>query len=395
MTLSGIRLRFTISGTPELPPTVYVTLESSPIGISFGTGGTCTPVLADPTTIRCETQNSLVTRPFRRAEAAANREVFSADVPLVIPPVQPDSELTVSMSVPEGYADPDLSNNVVNLNYRAPATLPVPTAPPVLTDPPVPTPPVPTDPPVPTPPVPTDPPAPTDPPEPSDPPDPEPTPVPQLDLVLDSLPAHTEPGEDGRHRLTVRVTGIPVALGTVTLRVGGATFEQGGYDATYQVTGRSEDLELTLRSDDPEEDQVISLEVLVPSGYVELRPADNIGSTTLQAVVPDDTLAYAAGPTAEQVKANVHLVRATVAGIPSDAGSITFELPNDATEFLTASLGCRLDGDETMICEVPAGTTQLSVEFDARLPAGKGMLVARVGDQVIAAAISEMGRQPT
>ncbi len=86
--------------------------------------------------------------------------------------------------------------------------------------------------------------------------------------------------------------------------------------------------------------------------------------------------------------ANEYRVQATVAGIAADGGSITFELPKSSNEFLEPSSGCTLDEDvDVMDCPVASGATTLSVQFLARLPAGRGGLMVSSGERSVTAAI--------
>ncbi|QNN51929.1 sigma-70 family RNA polymerase sigma factor [Nocardioides mesophilus] len=127
--LSDGHVRFTLQGSPELPPTVTVSLSADPDGILFGGGGTCSPLTGDPTKVLCQTANPLVTAPFTRATTTATGASFDVDLPLVIPPGQPDTTITLTLVAPAGYQDPDLGDDSLVLGYVAPVTPPpTPTA---------------------------------------------------------------------------------------------------------------------------------------------------------------------------------------------------------------------------------------------------------------------------
>jgi hypothetical protein len=148
----------------------------------------------------------------------------------------------------------------------------------------------------------------------------------------------------------------------------------------------------------------VRIEVEVPDGFKD-DDADGVSPNFQDVVLLDAPVvlpfAYATAPVATVIKGNEFSVHAALQGIPVDAKSLVFRLPEPQQEFIAASAGCSISEValenrrtiEVMECPLVGDETVMSVDFTAKLPAGRGDLVARAGDQEIKSPI-EGGTSP-
>jgi hypothetical protein len=99
-TISNNEVSFDVTGTPELPPTVYLKIESDPAGIEFSDGGTCQVRAGDTTVAVCDTAPAAAVTSLARTVLAASDASFPVTMPLSGSPTK-TTEVTITLSAPE------------------------------------------------------------------------------------------------------------------------------------------------------------------------------------------------------------------------------------------------------------------------------------------------------
>jgi hypothetical protein len=251
-----------------------------------------------------------------------------------------DVSLAVEVTVPEGYQDPDTTNNVTS-DFVSKAA----------------------------------------------------------DLRL-SLPASVDAKAAGRHEFTGTVVGVPAGYdNVVAYSLGGdesASFatppasdcdvSNDGRTLTCGNTG--DRIDFVVHTDPATKDPVdVTISVAPLSGYRDPDRTNNSNPARLSPFVP---LAFIEGPNATLDANNQHVVRASLS-VPAGTMVLELVLPDPQNEYETdPELGCPIeerDTEDVMVCSVPAGATEVAIAFKAKLPAGRGDLVARAGDQQVRASI--------
>jgi hypothetical protein len=234
-----------------------------------------------------------------------------------------------------------------------------------------------------------------------------------VELGLDGfLPELSFDAKVGAYPVIGRLVGLDPAMTEVTVTLSGDARVTSTRDSVCSVVSEvpgattlrclpagSSSVELMMDLEAPP--GKVRIDVAVPEGFKDddadgLSP--NFHDVTLLEVPVAEPFAYVDGPFATLVKANEYAVKASVQGIPLDVDSVSFVLPDQQQEFISASVGCTIEeiqlGDrrtvEVMTCPRVGDTTAVSVAFDAKLPAGRGDLVARAGEDEIRSAIADV-----
>jgi RNA polymerase sigma factor (sigma-70 family) len=328
---SGVHL--SVTGSPALPPSVTVRLISSSGTVQFAEGPCA--LSENGTTATCLTGATATGGPGQPAMAdLATGAPFTADLLFANLESQPgDVTLAVEVTVPEGYQDPDDTNNVSSSHVSRAA-----------------------------------------------------------DMVL-SLPASVDAKAAGRHEFTGTVVGVPADYDEpVVYSLGGdesasfATPPGSSCDAsddgrTLTCGNTGDRVDFVVHTDPATKDPVdVTITVAPLTGYRDPDRTNNANPARLSPFVP---LAFAEGPTATLDANNQHVVRARLS-VPAGTTALELVLPDPQNEFeVDPQLGCPIEQRETedvMVCSVPAGATDMAVAFRAKLPAGRGDLIARAGD---------------
>ncbi|MGZ8737210.1 MAG: hypothetical protein ACXWW7_08615, partial [Nocardioides sp.] len=320
-TFDGTAVTFTIQGSPELPPAINVALSTDPAesGISFGTGGDCPPNVGNPAQATCLTANPLVAKPFMRASTTAVGGEFTATIPLDIPASAPDTKLTITLSVPTGYDDPEPKDNSSSFDYDAPVA-------PLMAD-----------------------------------------------VALD-LPSTVEPGEDGTYSVSGTVSGVPADYtGTVTFSLSGKAKLTGSGTAGCATTEGSTltcasisdgTVDLDLAADDNTAPTDVTVTLAELEGYTDPKPENNSDGSTLSPVKQDESadVSLDLPDSAEPDGSGNYSLAGTVSGIPTGyTGDTVFTLTGDANFAGSATPACKKSDDDTLTC---TGLTDGEIDFD-------------------------------
>jgi hypothetical protein len=336
-TIENGEVSFDLTGDPQLPPTLSLNLQSAPAGITFGSNGTCEVRVGDATVADCNTTplTALATMPFARTMLAEAIQSFKITMPLAGTPVE-DTLVTVILRDDKGEELARTDGRYIT----------------------------------------------------------EPAPSSDIALALDSSTPVTA-GKDGAYVVSGSITGIPAGTPAVVLTLSGdATLAASSagpcaLDVKSVVctpeTGATEiPFSLTLNTADNDQDRKVSLEITSPVGYSGDTAGNNVsGEIVLKATPDDGDLRFGSGPTATLQANNDYVVSATVAGIPLGTKQVTFSSPdNKQVRFkLPVFPVCAISEEREMVCPVPDGASELSVQFSAQLPAGKGTLTVTVDGQ--------------
>jgi RNA polymerase sigma factor (sigma-70 family) len=320
-TFDGTAVIFTIQGSPELPPAINVALSTDPTnpGIVFGTGGDCPPNVGNPTQATCLTANPLVARPFMRASTTAAGGQFTAMIPLDIPASAPDTRVTLTLSVPAGYDDPQPGDNSTSFDYDAPEAPPT------------------------------------------------------ADVALD-LPSTVGPDRDGTYSLDGTVRGIPSGYtGTASFELSGKAQLTGSSTpgctttdgSTLTCTSLSDgNVEFHLAAQDNTTSTDVAITVAELEGYTDPARDNNSDGSTLTPVSQDESadVALDLPDSAEPGQAGDYSLAGKVSGIPAAyTGTTVFTLSGEAAFAGSGTSGCAKNDDTTLTC---AGLTDGEIHFD-------------------------------
>ncbi len=98
-TISNNQVSFEVTGDPELPPTVYLKIDSDPAGIVFSGDGTCKVRAGDATVAVCDTTPATAVASLARTLLAASSTTFPVSMPLGGAPTR-TTDVTVTLSGP-------------------------------------------------------------------------------------------------------------------------------------------------------------------------------------------------------------------------------------------------------------------------------------------------------
>lgn len=315
----------TIQGSPEMPPTLEVELTSSPTGITFGQGGDCPVSPTTPSTATCTPIAPVVVAPLARAVVSAEEATFRARIPLDIPTGQPKTSLKVSVSVPDGYADPDGGNN-----HSAP----------FMYDPPKP---------------------------------------PEADFALGELQqvSHADGDETSdEYHITSHVTGVPNDVDELFFDLSdNATFGEatgvGDPDCTrvnmrVRCSDLSGDFTVEFVVYLPEGDsERVTITLAAPDGYTDPDPENNSASITL---VPKADFALGGLHETGNDGGSQFQVSSQVSGVPSSVDHLTYRLTGKAEFGAPTNNGADCTHESATQVTCAASDEPFDVEFTIELP---------------------------
>lgn len=317
----GVTLR--VGGDP-LPPWLVVDLLTEPSGVTFAAGGDC-EVSDAGTRAVCTVGANAAGAP--RSAGLAPGDGWSARLDFVGLAQQPDTRLSVSVSLPEGYEDPDPVNNIVDYTSR----------------------------------------------------------------VADvSLTASRTVAADasGSYRVAGLLDGVPVDyLQPVVLRVQDGAEFTGSATEGCTVSGEQRrqlvctrpgpdeiDLQLTAADNTRATDLTLSVDPL--TGRRDRDRADNTATVTLERFTPEIDLALDAPTTVAPTTTGDYQLTTTITGVPTDYdGQLTLALTGAATLTDTPTPGCTIT-TTTVTC--PATTGSLTVIVSATENSRPTELILRV-----------------
>ncbi len=324
-------------GSPALPPTVTVTLVSTPDTVKFDDLGDCT-VAPSGTSATCLTGATLTGAPGMPALADPSTS-YAATLPFLHLADQPaDTKLDVSVSLPDGYEDPDTANNTI-ASYTSRAA--------------------------------------------------------DLDL---SSPTTVDAIHFGRHEFTGTVTNLPTGYaGTLrydlssTVDVAFEAATGSGCNVPVEAptsmvcpAAAGPDVNFVVLSPTGTTDLTgVSITVAPLTGYRDPVRSNNVVSPSLVAYVPPASpLSYSTGPSVVQTGNQTYRLSATVTGIPANATQVVFRLSRGAGggtpgSFQTVAVptGCVISGAD-LTCTVAPGTTTLILGADVRLPGNPNFVLS-------------------
>ena len=320
----------TVAGSGVLPPTLDVTLTSHPAGVTFGAGGDC--ALVSPTVARCTTVTGAGSAqvPGTLAFAAAGGS-FTATLPYQVPDSIDAADISLAVSLPAGYDDPDPTNNVSGTHhYTRPSPSPSPS--------------------------------------------PSPTPTPQADVAVD-LPQTTAPDGQGGYEVDGNVTGIPSGYtGAATYTVGGPVTLHGSDTPGCVASGATltrqpaADSTVNFRITATDNTRATTMTVLMQplAGYDD--PAVNTAqSTLLTAWTPPsaDVSVTGLGPDPARADPDGHFhLTATVAGFPANSPNGVYTVGGAAHVVGSTTQGCSVSG-ASLVCQNPVdGPLEVTVTAD-------------------------------
>jgi len=358
-----------IQGSPVLPPSVQVELTTSPTGITFGQGGDCslsprTPSTpSTPSTVTCTPFARLVPAALAGTLESADEDgvTFTSRIPLDIPTGQPQTSLNVSVSVPEGYTDPQAENNrSVPFTYTPP-----------------------------------------------------PPPEPEADFAMGELHqvTYTRGGDDDAYHLTSHITGVPSNVDELFFDLSGdATFGEatgvGEPDCTMVTNTpriRCSDLSgdftvdfaVLLRGGGS---RTVTITLAVPVGFTDPDQGNNSASAEL--VPPPvqplfDLVLDSLGVLSDH--GQVSRVRARVSGVPTSVTEVHFQLSGRNQAHFTGGddgatgegdVDCRVRTTTLVVCTRP--TDAFYADIDVFHPPGQSPEAVTI--TVVAAGVDENGR---
>ncbi len=317
-TFGNTGVTLTAHGDTGLPLHLDVALTSTPGGITFGTGGSCS-LSSSATVAHCTTLGGSGGTALARSGAAVPAPgTFTASLPFVIPAGQQTTSVVLDVTTPdEGYRvvlGPGHSDGLV-FKYVPPA-------------------------------------------------------LPEAPLVMSLTPTSVTPDANGLYHLAGHVEGIPSGVGSLTFdlspNVDLASFPEscalttdpsaqlltGVQHLTCPTTPGSSNLDIPVVLNAPDVlPAPVTFTVQVPDGYVDTSPgleADNVADATLEHALglslPDTTQEDGSDP-----KANTFTLDANLTWIPDGTTEVTLSADPPVT-FVDGG-GCTA-GENSVTCPV-------------------------------------------
>ncbi len=304
-------LHLVAAGEP-LPPTLTVDLTSDPAGVTFAPGGDC-EVSNGGTTAVCTTGAVALGAPRMPARAAA-RTSYTADLPFAGLASQPDTLLTITVSVPDGFEDPDIDNNTLSYTSRT------------------------------------------------------------ADVSL-TTPRRVEAGRDGSYRFTGSVAGVPAAYaGHVTFAITGPAAFAGAATESCEVTGQESRrlvcdapadglVDFHVAAEDNRDVTDVEITVSPLARFRDRDLSDNTAASSLERYVPEADLTLTLPERVEASLAGRYHVTGTLSGVPGGyTGTVRLRVTGDVTPTEPVH-GCSIEGKD-LLCPAVNGTVSLTLATD-------------------------------